>query len=231
MKALYFDIETAPLPEDLVQWPKFLPDKRLTDPEKKKESVEAKRKKFIDEQCLNPHASYVCAVGAKYNDAPQVHIKHQSDWRNEKVLIEWILQVISTALCMGRAISGFNIVGFDLKYLYMKALKYGLPKPAIMQMQGKYGMSDKRIVDLRDILSCGEGKYAKGKLEEHCAYLGLPVKKFSGKFFHEVLISDPMNAFDYLKWDVASLQLIWEKHDNWIAPEPQGTAKPFLLKA
>jgi len=230
MKALYFDIETAPLPDELITWPKFYPAKHLVDAEKKKESVEQKRRAFIDGACLLPQASYVCAVGAKYDDSPQVHIRHQSDWRNEKILIEWILGIIETACHMGRAIVGFNIVGFDLKYLYQKALKHNVQKPAIMMMQGKYGMSDKRIVDLRDILSCGEGKYAKGKLEEYCEYFGFPVKTFSGKYFHEVLVEDHIKAMDYLKWDVATLQMIWNRHDTWLTPPTKGSPAPFLLK-
>lgn len=191
------DIETAGLPnaaDFLDPIPDAVPDespieadKRLTDPAKIAADLERKQ-----------------AVRVEQNNAAQAKVEQQRQARIEKTALDWNVGRIAalgfwteargtqvyfgkteqgeaTALTMfwqeaqHRTIVGFNVKGFDLRFLVQRSRYLGIVHPQLDF--GKY--SRKGIEDLYLTLTFGDGTYDQGcmrrTLKQFCRRFGIPV--------------------------------------------------------
>lgn len=209
-KLLFFDIETAPLPDDQILWPEFKAASNIVDPDKKQKSIDNKREKFIRDLLLQPDSSYVTAVGFKHYKNPEVTIKYVTRPEDEGELIRVMMEVFTTSVHQGRSMVAFNMP-FDIGYLVQKSWDHQIPRPEFLRADSRYGISDKRLIDLRMMLTLGD-KYKAGGLDYWMKRSKYPNRKaFDGSMFHEKMLKDWPTAREYLKDDVLALEHLW----NW----------------
>lgn len=203
--ALFWDIETRPLPESFLRehnlLPAFDPPGNIKDPEKIEERRKAHEAKAMSDAALSPLTGEICAIGfAVDNHDPEVI--HVTDKVNEKALLQvfW-RQVRNTVNAHGQLI-GFNIKGFDLPFIYKRSW-INRVQPVLL-FTGKW-WNDSVVCDLRDWWTLGD-RYAEGSLDLVSRLLLGEGKTGSGKDFGKLLVEDPVKAKEYLTQDVRLLQ-------------------------
>ena len=163
------DIETAGLPNAADYLDPVVPDARLKDPEKIKADIADKEAARVQKLALDWNVGRIVAMGwwIKGGIAP-VHVCiHEADeaaaleafWRHSR----------------NRTIVGYNVKGFDLKFMIQRSRYLGVAYP--MLDLGKY--TRKGIVDLFLELTFNDGTYDQGAmrrtLHAFCRRFGIPV--------------------------------------------------------
>jgi hypothetical protein len=207
MPTLYFDIETAPLPESELSamCPAFDASEvaigNTKDPQKIAEKIaEARRDhfpKFVSRAALSALTGRVCAIGLAYDEKPP-QIIDSGDER--KLLSDFFYHVRNSE---GNVV-GFNIQFFDIPFLTHRAWALGIPVPYQFQLRNDRFFGD-WIVDLRNRWQMGD-KQRRGKLDEIARHLGIDGKTGDhGRDFHKLLHGTPEQretALAYLRQDV-----------------------------
>jgi len=188
--SLYFDIESAPLPEsDLTPlMPVFEAPSNYRDEAKIKAAIEEKKKAWLEDAALDPLTGRVLCIGLLIGE--KFTLLENPD--ESQLLGEfWGRCVIP-----GRRMIGFNCFLFDLPFLIRRSWKHGL-QPQVRK--GRYWSDD--FVDLREVWQCGD-RQAHGSLDSIAKHLGIGAKNGSGKDFVKLWDSDRQKAVDYLKNDL-----------------------------
>lgn len=216
MKAIYFDIETAPLPEaELAQ---FLPEPKpfneadvkfgnIKDPEKIREKIEnAKldhdaaqariRLEVIAKAALSALTGRVLAIGILESDFRGLAIFHGD---NEADLLASFWNCYKS---INEDFISFNGNSFDLPFLVRRSWKNGVTIPQGVR-RGRY-WSD-RFIDLREIWLCGEYQ-GHGSLDTVSKFLGIGEKNGSGADFAKLYYENQAEALAYLQNDVELLE-------------------------
>lgn len=207
---LCFDIETGPLPDD--QLPAFDRDavsipSNYKDPAKieaKKDEAEAA---WREKLALSPLTGRVVAIGWIVSGDTRPEIDGIEEGHDERgVLARWWnlwLQFRSTDVC------GFNIVGFDLPFLYQRSLLLDVPMPSIVI--DRRGYWHESFVDLMHRWTCDRRSFVK--LDVLCKAMGLPGKTdgVEGKDFHKLWETDRAKATEYLCDDVTAVKQLAER--------------------
>lgn len=185
MKLLYFDIETAPLPDiesRIERFYPFDPEKVALGNAKKPETVQAKIDEaranhvpnLIEKAQLNPVLSYVCAIGIKFSGDSEGHILGNPDARDDMQLLAEFVSIVEK---QDVKLTGWNVLGFDAEYIWKRCwMNYLVPPRGF---QGERGWKD--IVDLMRIWCC-HAYQSYAKLEDVAKILGAesPMRQHMG---------------------------------------------------
>ena len=126
MKYLYIDIETLPC-ADPTKVPDPKPPANYKDPEKIAAWIADAKADAHRETSLDPLLGRVFAIGYAV-DADPVRVLYDATGDEEARLIAELAAVVDAAREDGRSTItwvGHNISGFDLKWLWFRAVKYG----------------------------------------------------------------------------------------------------------
>jgi len=197
---LIFDIETRPYSVERVRELELLPRLKLgntKDPEKIKEKEATHEADAMEKAALDPTISEVCAVGVRWNGQTKVLI--QSSEMSEVQLIEALFGLFNEAInAMGR-ICGFNIMLFDLTFLFRRAYILGITPPLHL-IHNDY-WDKQHIVDILKIWQCCD-RQSNISLDRLAKALGVGKKTGDGKNFHKLLAEDPAKAIAYCENEV-----------------------------
>lgn len=207
-KTIYFDIETAPLPDtELLSFmPEFEPAKNLKDPDKIKADLEQKKSDWLDKAALSAVTGKVVAVGAIGGAGfCSSCVEAECD---EIDIISWLWDWMRTT--SGDTLwVGFNCFGFDLPFLIRRSWKLGLDIPLSLK-RGRYWGD--WLVDAMKLWQLDEFRTeTSSSLKAVAQFLGVGTKSGSGKDFDGLLKTDREKAVAYLKNDVELVKRIHEK--------------------
>lgn len=126
MRHLYIDIETLPC-ADPAEVPTPKAPSNYKDPEKIAAYIEEARASAWRETSLDPLLGRVFCIGTAVDDNP-VETLYDADGTQEERLIGELAATVAYATENGRYSLlwiGHNISGFDLRWLWFRAVKYG----------------------------------------------------------------------------------------------------------
>ena len=215
IKTVVFDIETGALPDEQIKQiaPAFKESSVLTGNlglEKSLEKIKAARERhllsIIDKAALHAEYGEVLAIGIEAegqttiltgdeaNILKQFWDRADADCRQG--LISWV---------------GFNILSFDLPFLFRRSLINGVSIPHGLQPVTRYWPTFFR--DLMDTWKAGDWK-ALISLDRFCKACGQPGKSGDGKHFKELFEEDQDAAVAYLENDLK----ITRNLADWLLP-------------
>ncbi len=209
MNTIFFDIETAPLPEaELAALvPPFDPAEvktgNLKDPDKitaKIAEAEANhRREFFDRAALDPLTGRVLAIGLyEFDSSGQGGVFRILGREDEAGLLSEFWDALRGEMGRVNTAVGFNIFAFDLPFLIRRSWKHRLKVPLGIR-RGRYWGD--QLVDLRDLWQLGD-RQARGSLDSIAKHLGVGAKNGDGKAFAGLWQSDRASAEAYLRNDL-----------------------------
>jgi hypothetical protein len=166
-----FDIETGPLPKDVVL-AQFDPKKvalgNTKDPVKVEAKIAEARQKHLDKAALSPATGKVLAVGWKPLDAatgpafiigetrlfPGEPIQSPDQLPDEKENLERFWEFASVAIEEDRQLVGFNIFGFDIPFLATRSWVNDVKVPDFVFDAHNYP-NPYYFIDLAVVYQCG----------------------------------------------------------------------------
>lgn len=163
------DIETCGLPNAADFLEPVQADKRLKDPDKIKADIEARTEERQQKLALDWNVGRIAAMAwwTEETGTESVACKDEFDERAALVMF-W-------AVAKHRTIVGYNIKGFDLRFMVQRSRFLGIPYPQLDF--SKYNR--KGIDDLYLLLTFGDGTYDQGcmkrSLKAFAKRFGLPV--------------------------------------------------------
>lgn len=164
------DIETCGLANAADYLEPVQPDKRLTDPKKIEADIRDKELARIEKLSLDWNVGRIAALGFWTEQLGTVAYECRDEAREAEVIAAF------WAMARNRNIVGFNIKGFDLRFLVQRSRYLDLRTPYLDL--GKY--SRKGIVDLYLDLTFNDGTYDQGAmrrtLHAFCKRFGIPVE-------------------------------------------------------
>lgn len=204
---LYFDIETEPLPEVLVNPERYYKaDSRLKDPEKIKANLEEK----AQDAALHPTTGRVLAIGYSLNGDEWQEIADQRFQEAEVITVFFDRAYEALRYC-GRVI-GWNILDFDLPFLVYRARVLGVHVPVSLfaMYRSRLSFVDS-FVDLMLWAQSGRYKSDGFSLDRVAKSMGHQGKTGTGEMYATLLRTDPDKAAEYLTQDVRLLEVIGER--------------------
>jgi hypothetical protein len=169
LSPIVVDIETCGLPNAADYLEPVVPDARLKDPEKIKADIADKEQARLQKLALDWNVGRVAAIGWwTERGGLQTRATWDENFEASALMEFW-------AAAKQRTIVGFNIKGFDLRFLIQRSRYLGVTYP-ILDL-GKY--SRKGIVDLYLDLTFNDGTYDQGAmrrtLHAFCRRFGIHV--------------------------------------------------------
>lgn len=219
MKTIFFDIETAPLPESELAslLPPFDPTEvktgNIKDPEKiaaKIAEAEANHKRdFIEKAALDPLTGRVLAIGLLDAESGKFSVIGHDD--EARTLAEF------WDVCRGmqgriNQMVGFNSYQFDLPFLFRRSWKHRLAVPLGIR-RGRYWADE--MVDLREGWQLGD-RQARGSLDLIAKHLGVGAKCGDGKDFARLWTEDRAKAMAYLRNDLELTEKVARALGVWV---------------
>jgi hypothetical protein len=170
------DIETCGLPNAAEYLEPVTAAKNLKDPEKVKADIDARTAERDAKIALDWNVGRIAAL-AWWTEDDSIVVRTCPNEADEATALMDFWRA-----CRHRTIIGFNLKGFDLKYLVQRSRYLGVPYPVLDF--SKY--SRKGITDLYLELTFSDGTYDQGcmkrSLHAFCRRFGIPVNDgISGK--------------------------------------------------
>lgn len=191
MNTVYFDIETAPLPETDIHHlaPKFEAPANYKDPVKIADHIAAQKVEWMARGALSPLTGTVAAIGMlSRNNQPRLTsdgaalIMLAGDpGRSESIIIAEFWEFIRDHYERTRFI-GFNIFRFDLPFLIRRSWKLKIPVPLGVR-DGRY--FNDSFFDLMELWQLNN-REERVSLDTLCKYLGVGAKSGEGADFHKM---------------------------------------------
>lgn len=198
MQTIVWDIETGPLPSDVVLRRVML---RATNVVDDRDAVIAK---WIKEAALNPETSQVMAIGYGYESGESA-VVGVTDTFTEEMVLEDFWARCKSASAAGDMLVGFNTSNFDLPYVVRRSWYTGveIPHGVLPDKWGKWGAI------FYDLLTHWSLKVYGSRISLNllCECLGLKGKNGSGADFAALWLADKAKATEYLLND---LRMTWE---------------------
>ena len=193
---IVFDIETGPLPFDLIESlaPEFEAPSNYKDPEKIAAAIDAKRDAWLSKAALSPLTGQVLAIGMLIDGEYQALLGEESAVISQF----WNMLTGSTALI------GFNSHRFDLPFLVRRSWAHGIVPPRV-HSRG-FPMS----TDLMEMWQMGD-RQEFVSLDTVARFLGVGAKTGSGAHFAELMKFDESAALDYLENDIRITAAVAER--------------------
>lgn len=192
-----FDIETGPLPDDLL--PAFDRDSvklgNLRDPEKIEAKLEAAEEEFASRFALFPMTGRVLCIGwQEVGDQPRLFDQESERDLLQSFWIDWHQHKAGNVV-------GHNIFGFDLPFLCRRSLIVGVDiPPTVIDRRGYWHES---FVDLMKVWQFGNRQdYVKLEALGQAFELGGKTEGVSGADFASLWESDRSKATEYVFRDV-----------------------------
>jgi len=204
---IFIDIETIPGPvrPELCE---VKVDARLKDPEKIKAAQEEGLEESYRRQALDSMAGRIWCIGvAKDDDEPRCFIGD-----DEREVLHQLQLFVQQCRPTGRDVEwvGHNAVAFDMRWVWRKAVKYGLEKLAFYIRPDKYRGN---IRDTMLIWACGDTRdYVS--LDKLAHYLGVGKKTpgMDGSKVYELwLAGDAEGCAEYCVADVALTRAVYAR--------------------
>ena len=170
LSPIVVDIETAGLPNAGYFLEPVQPARNLKDPEKIKADIAEKEAARLDKLALDWNVGRIVALGW-WTEQDGTHAHLCLNEREEDGTLQdfWLN-------ARHRTIVGFNVKGFDLRYMVQRSRYLGIAHPVLDF--SKY--SRKGIIDLYLELTFGDGTYDQGAmrrtLHAFCKRFGIPVE-------------------------------------------------------
>lgn len=164
------DIETCGLPNAADYLEPVQAARNLKDPEKIKADIEARTAERDQKLALDWNVGRIAAIGwwTEQDGGVRYFTCRDEDRESEALCTFW-------HCARNRLIVGFNIKGFDLKFMIQRSRYLGIAYPTLDL--GKY--TRKGIVDLFSELTFNDGTYDQGAmrrtLKAFCRRFGIPV--------------------------------------------------------
>lgn len=163
------DIETAGLPNAADFLEPVQPAKNLKDPEKIAADITARTAERHEKLALDWNVGRIAAIGWWIESGGTTTLLGKDEHSEATALMLFWQEA------QHRTIVGFNIKGFDLRFLVQRSRYLGVTYPQLDF--GKY--SRKGIEDLYLLLTFGDGTYDQGcmrrTLKQFCRRFGIPV--------------------------------------------------------
>lgn len=170
LSPIVLDIETAGLPNAADFLDPVTAARNLKDPEKIKADIEQRTAERDGKLALDWNVGRIVALGWwSAQHGISTHVCGNDDYERDALLSFW-------SIAKQRTIVGFNIKGFDLKFMIQRSRYLGVPYPDLDL--GKY--TRRGIVDLFSELTFNDGTYDQGAmrrtLQAFCRRFGIPVE-------------------------------------------------------
>ncbi len=215
---LILDIETTQAPDADNFKPVFAEPKLTKEgkPYANQKTIEEQERDWNDGCALHPKTGQVAVVGINEDgNITQWHLPDKPD-PESKPAEAWIVQTahstIKRCLTKGYSIIGFNIKHFDLPFLALRGLKYGI-RPA-WNYADRYNT---QILDIAEYMMQGnyyDPKWKYTSFNDVCMYFGLEPKLADGADFGKLWVADKEKALSYNKDELVKLEkiarIIWE---------------------
>lgn len=212
---IYFDIETRP---DPMLGPNygFDPDtvkvNKSDTAEIKSQKIQNAYEKHMTKIMTDVFTAEVCALGI-IKENPEDFEMITSFENSDYGIVSYFWKVMRDIEFQNKhQVGGYNIKQFDLPFMVKRAWKHGIsvPKWAFTTWKGRIYWGE-IWVDIRDIWTFGD-KYAPGKLDDVCKFVGIPGKTedLASKFYL-TLEEDPKRAKEYLKADCEACMNLHQK--------------------
>lgn len=202
MITLVMDIETLPLPQELLlaSAPEFTAARNLKDPAKIEASIAEKRAKYLEDAALSALTARIAIAGFAVVDIETRSIEEQFAFDigalTEQATVINAIEVIRKY----DLVTGYNIKHFDLSFLCQRAMLLGIDCAGIRQCyHGRWSWHE-RFVDLAEVWSCGERDIPS--LETLSKAFGLGEKLGKGSEFPMLWQTDRNQALAYNARDV-----------------------------
>jgi hypothetical protein len=201
---VFFDIETAPLPEEEVVkfMPEFSAPSNYKDQAKIDEYIKGRKAEWLDRAALSPLTGKVCAIGVEQNGEVTLHLDDDEQMLLTKFWRQW-----ASDRGLYTNYVGFNITQFDIPFLIRRSWKLGIPIPFELHGNRFWELG---FVDVMNLWQCGDRKETIS-LDSLCKFLGVGAKNGSGEFFHKLLKEDPEKAKEYLTNDLRLIRRCYER--------------------
>lgn len=196
--SIFFDCETAPLPESELKaiMPPFDPESvktgNIKDPEKIAakiaESKAAYESDYIENAALDALTGRVLCIGLLQGGK----FTMLDDTDEANLLSDFWLRVVMP----GRRMIGFNIFLFDLPFLVRRSWKHGLRPSRNILSRNRFWNDD--FVDLREVWQMGD-RQSHGSLDSIAKHFGIGQKIGNGKDFSKLWATDRPKAIEYLQ--------------------------------
>jgi len=193
-----FDIETSSLPEDKLNLvkPEFSAPGNYKKPEAIRDYIIDAENAWKDRAALSAITGEVIAIGyAGLFSSKGASIMSQMDG-NESGLLQSFWDLWSASQ---ERFVGFNIVGFDLPFLFQRSIINGVSVPPDLR-EGRWWNS--RFVDLQQVWCCYSNRTEGQSLDAICKACGFGGKVGRGKDFAGLWRTDRKAAETYLLRDV-----------------------------
>lgn len=162
------DIETCGLPNAADFLEPVTPDARLKDPEKIAADIAAKEQARTEKLALDWNVGRIAAIGWWTDDGIYAEVCKDEADEHDALIAFW-------DEAKHRTIVGFNVKGFDLRFMIQRSRYLGIAHPVLDL--GKY--SKQGIRDLYLDLTFGDGTYDTGAmrrtLKAFCKRFGIPI--------------------------------------------------------
>lgn len=162
------DIETAGLPNAADFLEPVQPAKNLKDPEKIAADIVARTEERNQKLALDWNVGRIVAVGWKTQTASHVGLCADEDEEGAELELFW-------DMARNRSIVGFNVRGFDLKFMVQRSRYLDIAYPRLDL--GRYSKGG--VIDLFSELTFGDSIYDQGAmrrtLHAFCRRFGIPV--------------------------------------------------------
>jgi hypothetical protein len=202
MTPVYFDIETAPLPESelIAQMPEFSAPGNYKDPEKIKANIAEQQQRWLQDGALSALTGQVLCIGAMDGEAMGL-------WDagpGEAAMLESWWKKVADQIRSGRLMVGYCCKTFDLPFLIRRSWKHGVNVPYCI-FKGRYFADE--IVDVAEQWGCGNrDPRDRISLDSISKFLGIGAKNGTGKDFAALWATDKQAASEYLKNDLKLTQ-------------------------
>lgn len=187
----YFDVESAPRPDDQLARvkPEFKVNRTLKDPEKIKADLIAKEQAWLEGAALDGKYGQVLCIGLLDDEGSRFITGPEPE----------ILRGFWAVFDDGPKLVGFNVKGWDLPFLCQRSWALGIQTPTDL-MDGRYW--NRRIVDVLERWCCYSNRFDGQSLDAICKATGIGAKTGNGRDFAHLFATDRKAALDYLGTDL-----------------------------
>lgn len=206
-KIIALDIETAPLPKDVLMRVIQVGNApaNYKDPEKIAQWKRREFDKLVDKAALDPTTGELLAFGYQLQKE-QPMVFSQDDLINEEKLLELLWDTYRHYSLQGYGFAGVNFNGFDIYFAKIRSHILGVKVPveicnkAYGNQAGCYELSDWWFPFQRE-------NHNRISLDKMAKALGHVGKNGDGALFYKVFAENKTEAMDYLRNDLGMTRL------------------------
>lgn len=214
MRVSYFDIETAPLPDDQLEKvkPLFSAPANYKDPYAIGANIQEQETKWKERAALDATTGKVLAIGIL--DGNMFDVLSGDE---KKTLTNFWMWLDTMQLQLGHTVVGFAVFHFDLPFLARRSWINGVPIPMNALRNHRWQPWHENIMDIAANWQCGN-KEQRVSLDVLAKSLGIGSKTGTGADFAKLYAEDRDAAESYLRNDLELTKRCWERMN------PQPTA-------